>query len=179
MKFTAFELSARHVAGLGSRETQTRKCISSKFFYSKYKNSDRLKKILYNILTNQLLINYYSDFLTIVKVVTHKGNNQAYAEPRSKVQGLVFAFFGFPVKYVIHYIYLNCRNKYVKHMKLGLENKHIKSTISTSKKKKKKKSDADVTAIIYDLISNFPRFDGFQVSWRPHFGRLWYSPQPN
>ena len=61
-------------------------------------------------------------------------------------------------------------------MKLGLENKHIKSNISTSKKKK---SDTDVATIIYDLISNFPRFDGFQVSWRPHFGRLWYSPQPN
>ena len=39
---TAFEFSPRHVAGLRLRETQTRKCISSKFFFSKFKKNSKI-----------------------------------------------------------------------------------------------------------------------------------------
>ena len=65
----------------------------------------------------------------IVQTVTHNDNNEAYSEPRNKVQGLIFPIFG-----VSGEIRHTCRIGYAKNMKLGLENKHTKRNTVTSKK---------------------------------------------
>ena len=53
--------------------------ISMNFQIHKF-YSIKWESILCYILTSQLLINYLRDFLTIVKIVAHNGNNQRYIQ---------------------------------------------------------------------------------------------------